>query len=41
MAEGKTPRYKAYNAPAGGWGAAAATAGTQAARSTAAIAARK
>ena len=26
MAEGKTPRYKAYNAPAGGWGAAAATA---------------
>ena len=26
MTERKTPRYKTYNAPAGGWGAAAATA---------------
>ena len=26
MSNGKTPYYKAYNAPAGGWGAAAATA---------------
>ena len=26
MGDGKTPRYKTYNAPAGGWGAAAATA---------------
>jgi len=26
MADGKTPRYKTYKAPAGGWGAAAATA---------------
>ena len=26
MSERKTPRYKTYNAPAGGWGAAAATA---------------
>ena len=26
MADGKTPRYRTYNAPAGGWGAAAATA---------------
>ena len=26
MADGKKPRYRTYNAPAGGWGAAAATA---------------
>ena len=26
MTDGKAPRYKTYNAPAGGWGAAAATA---------------
>ena len=26
MADGKTPRYRTYKAPAGGWGAAAATA---------------
>ena len=26
MTDGKTPRYKTYKAPAGGWGAAAATA---------------